>query len=181
VTAEDLIRIEAELQVQLPADYRGVMLSYPPFLLDAYYNSPVGGRASDALLFADPQRVIDYNRRWRDDDFLLGEDDTEPRPDRYLIIGEDCGGNCWCVKIGSDPTVWFFDHADGSLQRSATTCAEHVENLRKHLIEIGDGQIQSWQAVRDKDDAEWAKKSATATPEEISMRLYLERCRRTNG
>ena len=137
MTVADLDRIEAELGLRLPSDYRELMLAYPQFLRDAYYNSPVGSRASDALLFAGPQRVIDYNRGWRDDDFLLGEDDTEPRSDRYLIIGVDCGGNCWCVKLnGGDPTVWFFDHADGSLGPSVASMHEHVEHLRQHLAEI---------------------------------------------
>jgi hypothetical protein len=140
VTTDDLDRIEAELQLHLPGDYRALMLAYPLFLREAYYNSPVGGRASDALLFADPNRVIDRNRGWRDDDFLLGEDDTERRPDRYLIIGEDCGGNCWCVKLGGgDRAVWFFNHVDGSLERFATSCSEHVEQLRRHLAEIDQG------------------------------------------
>lgn len=182
MTTEDLNRIEAELQLHLPADYRRLLLAYPPFLLDAYYNSPVGGRAADALLFAVPQRVIDYNRGWRDDDFLLGENDPEPRPDRYLVIGEDCAGNRWCVKLGTDdPTVWFFNHEDGSLERSAATCAEYVEDTRRHLLELGDGQMQSWQEVRDKEDAEWAQRAATASPAEISRRLYLERCRAQLG
>jgi hypothetical protein len=137
MTIADLGRIEAALGLRLPADYRELMLAYPPFLREAHYNSPVGGLASDALLFADPDRLIAYNRNWRDDDFLLGEDDTEPRADRHLIIGEDCGGNCWCVKLDSgDRAVWFFNHEDGSLERSAVSCAEHVEHLRQHLAEI---------------------------------------------
>ena len=137
VTSADLARIEAELGLQLPVDYRALMLSYPSFLREAYYNSPVGGRASDALLFADPDRVIAYNRGWRDDDFLLGENDSRPRQDRHLIIGEDCGGNCWCVKLsGEDHAVWLFDHEDGSLVQSAASLAEHLEHLRQHLAEV---------------------------------------------
>ena len=140
MTIEDLARIEAELQLRLPADYRALMLAYPLFLRNACYNSPVGARASDALLFADPDRVIDRNRGWRDDDFLLGEDDTEPRPDRHLIIGEDCGGNCWAVKLNSDDrAVWYFDHVDGSLERSAASCLEHVDHIRRHLAELAGG------------------------------------------
>lgn len=181
MTTTELDQIEATLHVQLPVPYRELLLSYPQFLRDAYYNSPVGGRASDSLLFANLSRIINYNQDWRDDSFLLGEDDTEPRPDRYLIIGEDCGGNCWCVKVGDeDGSVWYFNHEDGSLERSAASCSEHVQHLREHLIELGDGQIQSWQEVHDKEEAEWAQKAATATPAEISRRLYLERCRRAN-
>ncbi len=84
MTTAELDQIEATLQVQLPTQYRELLLSYPQFLRDAYHSSPVGGRASDSLLFADPRRVIKYNLDWRDDGFLLGEDDTEPRPDRHL-------------------------------------------------------------------------------------------------
>ena len=137
MTTADLGRIEAALGLCLPADYRELMLAYPPFLRESRYPSPVGGLASDDLLIADPDRVIAYNRNWRDDDFLLGEDDTEPRLGRYLIIGEDCGGNCWCVKLDSDDrAVWFFNHEDGSLEPSAVSCAEHVEHLRQLLAEV---------------------------------------------
>lgn len=140
MTKADLDRIEAELGLRLPADYRELMLDYPEFLRQAHYSSPVGGLASDDLLIADPDRVIAYNRNWRDDDFLLGEDDTEPRVCRYLIIGEDCGGNSWSVRLGNeDGTVWFFNHEDGSLEPSAASCAEHVDHLRQLLAEIDRG------------------------------------------
>jgi hypothetical protein len=139
VDTADLERIEAVLGLSLPADYRELMLAYPPFLRESRYPSPVGGLASDGLLIADPDRVIAYNRNWRDDDFLLGEDDAEPRPDRYLIIGEDCGGNCWCVKLDSDDrAVWFFNHEDGSLKQSAETCAAHVESLKQLLADASE-------------------------------------------
>jgi SMI1-KNR4 cell-wall len=181
MTETDLERIESTLRVQLPVPYRDLLLDYPQDLRDAYYNSPVGGRASDSLLFAGPKRVIRYNRDWQDDGFLLGEDDTEPRPDRHLIIGADCGGNLWCVRVGSnDGVVWYFDHEDGSLERSAETLSEHLQHLRECLIEHGDGQIRGWQEVHDQEEADWARKAPTATPQEISMRLYLERCRRAN-
>lgn len=141
MTAADLDRIEATLGLVLPPAYRVLMLAYPAFLREAPYRSPVGGRASDILLFADAERVIRYNQDWREDGFLVGEDGGPRRPDRHMIIGEDGGGNCWCVRLGSDgEEVSQFDHEDGSLEPSAASLAEHLGQLRRLLVEIASGE-----------------------------------------
>lgn len=140
MTEPDVARIGTELGVAVPPDYRALMLAFPQDLRDAPYNSPVGGRASDSLLFDDPQRVIRYNRRWRDPNELPVNGESEPWPDEFLIIGEDGGGNCWCVKLdGSDRSVWFFEHADGVFVPSAASCEEHVDHLRQLIADVRRG------------------------------------------
>jgi SMI1 / KNR4 family (SUKH-1) len=136
MTEVDVARIEAELGLVLPAHYREFVLAYPQSLHTAkfaYDEEP----ASASFLFDDPQKVIDHNRRIREPGLLVTDNETGPWPDDYLIIGEDCGGNCWCFKLrGRDKAVWSFDHEDGVFQRQSKSLAKHEQYALKFVEEF---------------------------------------------
>jgi SMI1 / KNR4 family (SUKH-1) len=113
MTETDLKLIESKLGVVLPAEYRDFMLTYPQSLREAKL---VGDEesASDSFLFNDLTMVIEHNKEMRKPGLLVTKSETSPWPDHYFIIGADCGGNCWCIKLGSESRgVWFFDHEEG--------------------------------------------------------------------
>jgi hypothetical protein len=101
VTSDDLDRIERELGILLPTDYRTLMLTYPAGL---------GPSGPDYELLDDPIRLIALNRLLREQGFF-----GLPWPTHFFSFGGDGSGNEYYLDLSRQATpVCFADH-EGSL------------------------------------------------------------------
>src|SRR4051812_29130005 len=125
MTERDVARIEKALGVRLPAPYRQVLRDHAAAVArlkrtkDRFipvYTTAAAAIAANAGLRADP---------WQQPT----NDDREPWPLKYLVVGDD-GGDCWCVNLNSGQDVlWRFDHeAAGRFVRNKPgSLRAHVE------------------------------------------------------
>jgi hypothetical protein len=104
MTERDLARIEKTLGVKLPDHYRRFLIDHGTALAKARKERGVP-------LFATAKEIIAANKELRKNPSLRDTNqDTEPWPLKYLIVGSDGGGDDWCVDLSShDEVVWFFD------------------------------------------------------------------------
>jgi len=101
LTASDLDRIERELALRLPANYRALVINYPDAL---------GPSGPDYELLDDPQQLIDINKLYRAQGFF-----GMPWPEHYYSIGGDGSGNDYYLDLRVEPSpVYFADH-EGSI------------------------------------------------------------------
>lgn len=101
MTSGDLDRIERELGIRLPGDYRALLLAYPAGL---------GPSGPDYELLDDPAQLIAINRLLREEGFF-----GLPWPENFFSLGGDGFGNEYYLDL-SKPTspVYLADH-EGSL------------------------------------------------------------------
>ncbi|HYT92003.1 MAG TPA: SMI1/KNR4 family protein [Gemmataceae bacterium] len=140
MTEADVASIESELRVTLPSHYREFVLNYPNALREAKfeYNQE---SAAQSLLFDDPQLVIDLNQGVRKLGLFLADGETEPWPDKYLIIGADGGGNYWCIiRGGRSKAVWFFEHEEGVFERSSKSLEDHAKYAQEFIEAFNRGE-----------------------------------------
>ena len=101
MVSEGLDRIEHELGIRLPAEYRVLVLTYPAGL---------GTSGPDYELLDDPAELIAVNRRLREDGFF-----GMPWPAHFYSFGGDGSGNEYYLDLRKEPSpVYFADH-EGSL------------------------------------------------------------------
>jgi len=101
LTASDLDRIERELAIRLPANYRALVINYPAAL---------GPSGPDYELLDDPQQLIDINKLYRAQGFF-----GMPWPEHYYSIGGDGSGNDYYLDLRVEQSpVYFADH-EGSI------------------------------------------------------------------
>ena len=101
MVSDDLDRIERELIVRLPGNYRALVLTYPLGL---------GPSGPDYELLDDPGQIITINRQYRDDGFF-----GMPWPAHFFSFGGDGNGNAYYLDLRKEPSpVYFADH-EGSL------------------------------------------------------------------
>lgn len=99
--SEDLDRIERELAIRLPGEYRALVLTYPAGL---------GPSGPDYELLDDPGELIAVNRRLREEGFF-----GMPWPAHFFCFGGDGSGNEYYLDLRKEPSpVYFADH-EGSL------------------------------------------------------------------
>ena len=97
----DLDRIERELGIRLPANYRALVTNYPAAL---------GSQGPDYELLDDPQQLIESNRLYRAQGFF-----GMPWPEHYYSIGGDGTGNDYYLDLSVEESpVYFADH-EGSI------------------------------------------------------------------
>ena len=98
MTEDDFQKIERDLNVSLPKAYRDVM---PAF-------EKLSAKQMDYVcLYQSAARVVDANNEARD----LARIGWE-WPDKYLIVGDNGGGNAFCLDLSNpdDTWVWWCDH-----------------------------------------------------------------------
>jgi hypothetical protein len=168
VTERDVARVEKKLGVRLPAHYRRFLIEQATFVAKAKR----GG--AFVPFFTTAKEIIDANQELRSNPGLRDtNEDKEPWPLKYLIVGIDGGGNDWCVDLTSKrEAIWFFDsEAYGTFRRADTpTWEAFLEQLRspkpvEHPVRLpykckkgtpapdaaGDGSF----AVKDKKGRNW--------------------------
>jgi cell wall assembly regulator SMI1 len=101
VTSDQLDRVERELGIRLPNDYRALVLTYPTGL---------GSSGPDYELLDDPEQLITTNRYLRENGFF-----DMPWPAHFFSFGGDGSGNEYYLDLRQEPSpVYFADH-EGTL------------------------------------------------------------------
>ncbi|HSQ54217.1 MAG TPA: SMI1/KNR4 family protein [Gemmata sp.] len=128
MTERDLARVEQKLGVKLPAHYRKFLLEHGVEIARAKRK---GGFVP---FFTTAKEIIDANAELRANPALRDtNEDTEPWPLKYLIVGTNGGGDDWCVDLSNRrETIWFFDsEAHGTFRRAdQPTWAAYLKELR---------------------------------------------------
>jgi hypothetical protein len=101
VTSNDLDRIERELGIRLPSDYRALVLTYPVGL---------GASGLDYELLDDAGQLIAINRLFREQGFF-----ELPWPAHFYSFGGDGNGNEYYLDLRKEPSAVYFADHEGSL------------------------------------------------------------------
>ena len=124
MTEQDLMRIERELGIHLPDDYRKAVLNYP-------IRADRG--TSDSWLYDNAVALVKMNREYRN-----GFSGLPPWPAHYFIVGEtDCVP--YFVDLTKSPSpVFSADHGNlQSLSTEAETLSAWVDAFLKEMRDDG--------------------------------------------
>jgi hypothetical protein len=125
MSPQDIERIERELQIALPIDYKKTMLSFPVRRDRGNDDSP---------LFDNSDALIDLNRKYREGFAGL------PRwPVHYYLIGDDGAASCYLLDLTKTPSpVLLADHGNiERLSREADTLKFFVAGYIATFKEAG--------------------------------------------
>ena len=89
MVSDDLDRIERDLGIRLPGNYRALVLTYPLGL---------GASGPDYELLDDPAQIIAINQQFREHGFF-----GMPWPAHYFSFGGDCAGNAYYLDLRKEP------------------------------------------------------------------------------
>ena len=121
MTEHDISKIERELAVTLPTDYKVAVQNYP---VRADYGT------DDSILFDDADAVIDLNRRYR-----AGFAGLPAWPPHYFFIGDDGAASCYLIDLStSSSPVFFADH--GNIQSLTTEAATIQDWIARFLADL---------------------------------------------
>jgi cell wall assembly regulator SMI1 len=147
MTEADLTSVESALEVILPAYYRELMLNYPTDLIAASYG-PKGepGQPADDWLHWKPETIIRENQSARKHLCIPGaEGKAESWPTRWLVIGNDGGGDHWYIDLMASPgqagLVWKFEHESGRRFMAAPSLASWAKHLRALFERFQRGEL----------------------------------------
>ena len=131
MTADDLRRIEAALQIQLPEAYRRRMLSYPV---------PAAAGNSDLGVWDDAERLIQFNLELRQG----APGGVKPWPSHFFALGHAGDGCPHALDLRDGDAVWWVDHGhldNPGSQREADSFApwadEYFSTLRDEMAGEG--------------------------------------------
>lgn len=137
MTSGDLDRVEHDLGIRLPSDYRALVLAYPAGL---------GAGGPDYELLDDASQLIAINRLFREQGFF-----GLPWPPHFFSFGGDGNGNEYYLDLRTEPSpVYFADH-EGSLY------AEQWPSLEVWLTERREEQAE-WEEEQRRRAARKAAK-----------------------
>jgi hypothetical protein len=139
VTADDLDRVERELGIRLPGDYRALVLAYP---------TELGSSGPDYELLDAPEQLIAINRRLREQGFF-----GLPWPAHYFSFGGDGSGNEYYLDLHKAPSpVYFADH-EGSVYQEQWPSLQAW--LTERLREQAEWEIEEQERARRKAMKRW--------------------------
>lgn len=95
VTEADVAKIESELGITLPADYREILLHFP-------VRFEAG--TTDGFLWDDAQALIERNRELRSARNIW-DVELKPLPEQYFFIGDDKAGWQYLIDTTSEPSM----------------------------------------------------------------------------
>ncbi len=111
MTAEDLARIEAELGVRLPADYRALMLAYP-FPPDSF--------TAEFCIPNNATHLIEINRDRVTASLPRYNEERDDPPASYFEIGGDGGEERYLVDLAQpESPVYVYDLESAELRQAA--------------------------------------------------------------
>jgi hypothetical protein len=141
-TAEDLARIERELQIKLPVAYREFMLTRSKELLG--YTYPLRGETElwfDSEFFGfNVDRLLSENEGQRSPGMAAG--DAFPGWwKEYFFFGTNGGGDYYAMRLDGTPGVWFISCDSGEIRPYAESLDEYVakslEDYERELTTYG--------------------------------------------
>lgn len=136
MTDDDVNRLEKSLGVNVPSDYRHLLLHFP-IRFDQ-------GTSSGAL-WDDADALIKRNKELRTQRHSLGVD-YAALPEPYLFIGDDEAGWQFLIDIGSEPSmVHVMEFEDTTKISPVRNDAGEAQSLNDwfhaHLLELRDSGI----------------------------------------
>lgn len=128
----DISGIEAAVGVTLPDHYRRFLAGHAAALRDAKARLPVR-----ALLYFDPKEIVGINKGLHDNPRMIEiNEDSEPWPLNYFVVGTNGGGDFWMVDL-NDPreAVWKYDSEAGGriVPAEFGSWAEYLAELDRDL------------------------------------------------
>jgi len=131
-------KLENQLSVVLPEEYRQLLNDYPSQLaeLDYFDDASQGGPRNFELL-ADPQEILELNRRerrrWPQADYSHAV-----FPDSYFLIGWDGCGNLFALDLAAQDgtAVYEFDHEEAEWALAAESLSAFVTHLQTMAAEL---------------------------------------------
>jgi hypothetical protein len=159
MTEAELERIEAELAVQLPAEYRAAMLGY---------SIPACAGNDDTELWDNAPRLIELNRELR-----TGRYSIKPWPAEFFAVGRDAGGCSQALNLRDGSVLWadrgHLPHLGGTPSKPipfAQWCPEYLAGLRSDLEGDGidpDGSPEAARQVEERNRREGDRTCCGAT------------------
>jgi hypothetical protein len=125
MTEKEIAGIEAVVGVSLPDHYRRFLREHAKALRSAKKKLPMR-----ALLYFDPQEIVEINKGLHDNPRMIEiNEDSEPWPLNYFVVGTDGGGDFWMVDL-NDPNeaIWKYDSEAGGriVPSEYTSWAEYM-------------------------------------------------------
>lgn len=137
MTADDLDRIAAALDLELPGFYRKMMLQYPRWLVE---RQPSWSDVARGDFADDPGRVIHFNRLVRDGgpgEFF----DDGPWPAHYFVIGSEEEQNWYFLDLaGGSEAVYQYHHDRGEVIMLAPSLREFPAALAEWWDAVESGE-----------------------------------------
>jgi hypothetical protein len=134
---EEIERVESELEVELPDDYREFLQRQNGGDLEENFLPPEADASARYLYSAGPNDDDDIDDLVSAATFYSPDSPADPEIDPdYLPIGEDDGGNVVCLKVRGDDRgavyFWTHDALEGTdpFDRLADSFDEFFEALR---------------------------------------------------
>jgi hypothetical protein len=116
----------------LPAHYRRFLLDHAKALKAARK------KLSRPILYSDPKDIVAINKGLRDNPRMIEiNEDSEPWPLQYFVVGTNGGGDYWMVDL-DDPAekIWEYDsEAGGRIVPSAyPSWAAYMAGVERDLL-----------------------------------------------
>lgn len=126
MTPSDIAALEDELGIELPADWKAIVLSYPVELLQIVRHD--GESIADYELVDDLNWLLQLNDEVRMEPIIDRHNMAFDWPDSYFVIGENGYNDYYLVDV-NDPRlgVLLFDHMECNFEVQADDLAEFVE------------------------------------------------------
>ena len=123
MVSDDLDRIERELTIRLPGNYRALVLTYPHGL---------GPSGPDYELLDDPAQIVALNRSYRAQVFF-----DMPWRSHFFSFGGDGNGNAYYLDLRKEPSpVYFADHEGTLLSEQWPSLEAWLEEMLREQAEI---------------------------------------------
>lgn len=130
MNAAEFLQLAREFQIKLPVRYLEFMQHFPAELDTTKRWVGDQGEAVSELHFLNSlDSLQELNRRIRTEG-VEWSIQGESWPARFLAIGEDGCGNCFAIDTTSETdSVYFFDHAEGTMDPFASNLQEFAALL----------------------------------------------------
>jgi hypothetical protein len=127
VTEADITRVETELGVQLPAEYREILLNGTELQALTHVLGGVVYPFFQDTLYLDLDELIDVNTWGRKPESAV-EYVFPGWWKEYFIIGSNGGGDYYCLRLDGTPAIWFLCCDSGEISHCYSSVTDYVED-----------------------------------------------------
>jgi hypothetical protein len=132
MTDQTIAEIEAAVGVAMPDHYRRFLREHAETLRDAKARLPMR-----AVLYFEPKDIVWINKGLRDNPRMIEiNEDSEPWPLNYFMIGTNGGGDYWMVDLNeAREAFWKYDSEAGGriVPAEFSSWAEYLKDLKRDL------------------------------------------------